>query len=204
MRVKSEARRQAILDIAKEAFIEQGFEQTSMSAIAKKLGGSKATLYNYFNSKEAIFLAVMRSSISDQLVDAFHDLSDKDSENEGIKETLNNIGFIYLKAILSPEVTAIRKLALSESERSDIGRFFYENGPKTGWKTVERFLSSQVYKGNLILCDTHIATAQLKALIDAELVEPYEFGAIDQPDDDKIQQVVDRAIDSFIKLYTVS
>ncbi|CAM3932609.1 HTH-type transcriptional regulator RutR [Vibrio aerogenes CECT 7868] len=198
MRVKSEARRQAILDIAKEAFIKQGFEQTSMSAIAKKLGGSKATLYNYFNSKEAIFLAVMRASISDQLVKAFHGLSEK----EGLEVTLSEMGVIYLKSILNPEVTAIRKLALSESERSDIGCFFYENGPKKGWRTVERFIASQVESGNLIPCNTEIATAQLKALLDAELVEPYEFGVIDKPDDEKIEQVVNRAINSFIRLYT--
>ncbi|WP_253295185.1 TetR/AcrR family transcriptional regulator, partial [Vibrio cholerae] len=57
MRVKSEEKRQAILEIAKDSFTKQGFEQTSMSHIAKMLGGSKATLYNYFSSKEEIFTA---------------------------------------------------------------------------------------------------------------------------------------------------
>ena len=33
-----------------------------MSEIAKQVGGSKATLYNYFKSKEEIFAAVMESS----------------------------------------------------------------------------------------------------------------------------------------------
>ncbi len=61
MRVKSEEKRQAILEIAKDSFTKQGFEQTSMSHIAKMLGGSKATLYNYFSSKEEIFTAVMES-----------------------------------------------------------------------------------------------------------------------------------------------
>ena len=46
MRVKSEAKRQAILDIAKATFIEQGYSNTSMSEIASRVGGSKATLYN--------------------------------------------------------------------------------------------------------------------------------------------------------------
>ena len=38
---------------------ELGFERTSMSEICTRLGGSKATLYNYFASKEALFLEVM-------------------------------------------------------------------------------------------------------------------------------------------------
>ena len=46
-----DARRQAILDIARESFVTDGFAATSMSAIAVRLGGSKGTLYNYFRSK---------------------------------------------------------------------------------------------------------------------------------------------------------
>lgn len=59
MRVKSEAKRQAILAVARESFTRHGFETTSMSAIASEVGGSKATLYNHFSSKEALFEAVM-------------------------------------------------------------------------------------------------------------------------------------------------
>ena len=59
MRAKSETRRQAILDAAAQVFQETGFERTTMAAICERLGYSKATLYNYFPSKEALFLEVM-------------------------------------------------------------------------------------------------------------------------------------------------
>ena len=59
MRVKSEARRQAILDVAAEVFREHGFEHASMSEMTARLGGSKSTLYSYFASKEELFLEVM-------------------------------------------------------------------------------------------------------------------------------------------------
>ena len=39
MRVKSEARRQAILEVAAEVFREHGFEQASMAEISARLGG---------------------------------------------------------------------------------------------------------------------------------------------------------------------
>ena len=57
-----DARRQAILDIARESFVTDGFAATSMSAIAAKLGGSKGTLYNYFRSKEELFEAIMQEA----------------------------------------------------------------------------------------------------------------------------------------------
>src|SRR3546814_3896105 len=59
MRTKSEARKDAILGVALEVFREVGFEAASMSQISARVGGSKATLYNYFASKEELLLEAM-------------------------------------------------------------------------------------------------------------------------------------------------
>ena len=59
MRTKSEERRVLILEIAAQVFQETGYEKASMAEISSRVGGSKATLYNYFPSKEELFLAVM-------------------------------------------------------------------------------------------------------------------------------------------------
>ncbi len=56
MKVKREARREAMLAVALDLFREVGFEAASMSQIAARVGGSKATLYNYFSSKEELLL----------------------------------------------------------------------------------------------------------------------------------------------------
>ena len=40
-----------MLDIARAAFLREGYAAASMSEIAAKVGGSKATLYSYFPSK---------------------------------------------------------------------------------------------------------------------------------------------------------
>ena len=53
-------RREAILNVAREVFFEQGYSAASMSTIAARLGGSKGTLYNYFKSKEELFEAQVR------------------------------------------------------------------------------------------------------------------------------------------------
>jgi AcrR family transcriptional regulator len=51
MRVKSDTRREAILEIAKDLFREVGYERASMAMISARVGGSKATLYSYFKSR---------------------------------------------------------------------------------------------------------------------------------------------------------
>ena len=56
---RSDAKRRAIIAVAREAFLARGYAATSMSEIAANLGGSKGTLYNYFRSKEELFGAFM-------------------------------------------------------------------------------------------------------------------------------------------------
>ncbi|ASG07801.1 MULTISPECIES: TetR/AcrR family transcriptional regulator [Vibrio] len=197
MRVKSEERRQAIIDVAREEFIKQGFTRTSMSGIAKTVGGSKATLYNYFSSKEEIFLAVMESTAAELRATAFQTLS----TNKPLKETLGTFGYHYLKSILSADLTAIRKMALSEAEHSDVGRYFYHNGPRKGWLEVSHFLRSYIEQGKLRECDEWIAARQLKVLLEAELLEPYELGVIAAPSKNEIEAVVTRAVDTFALIY---
>src|SRR5882757_6223376 len=54
---RRDERRDHILDVARDAFLSTGYADTSMSAIAARLGGSKGTLYNYFKSKDELFNA---------------------------------------------------------------------------------------------------------------------------------------------------
>ena len=48
-----------ILWIAKDVFLEMGFERTSMDVIANRAKTSKRSLYAHFKSKEKLFLAVI-------------------------------------------------------------------------------------------------------------------------------------------------
>gem|GEM_PF-6945919 len=45
-------RRAAIVQLALRSFLAHGYEATTMSAIAKDMGGSKGTLWSYFSSEE--------------------------------------------------------------------------------------------------------------------------------------------------------
>jgi AcrR family transcriptional regulator len=51
--------RQQIIESASEAFVEQGFHATSVEDIAARANTSRATLYQYFESKDAIFTELM-------------------------------------------------------------------------------------------------------------------------------------------------
>ncbi|MFX1254760.1 MAG: TetR/AcrR family transcriptional regulator [Promethearchaeota archaeon] len=52
-------RREDIIKTAEWFFINRGFTQTMVDKIALKAGYSKATIYNYFDSKDDLFIAVV-------------------------------------------------------------------------------------------------------------------------------------------------
>jgi len=56
-------RRQEIIAAALPLFIERGFNETSMWTIAAVVGIGKSTLYDYFESKEAIMVAYFENEI---------------------------------------------------------------------------------------------------------------------------------------------
>lgn len=54
-REEREAKRERILDVARELFIEKGYDAVSMRDIAKKIRHTATAIYTYFDSKEQIF-----------------------------------------------------------------------------------------------------------------------------------------------------
>ena len=56
-------KKQLILDVALKLFAQEGFHATSISMIAKEAGISKGLLYNYFDSKEALLIAIFDGAI---------------------------------------------------------------------------------------------------------------------------------------------
>ena len=56
---QKEARRETIMHAALALFADSDFETVSMAAIARTAGIAKGTVYLYFDTKEALFLAVV-------------------------------------------------------------------------------------------------------------------------------------------------
>ena len=52
------ARRLRILEAATRLFLDEGYGQATTNALVRIVGGSKATLYSHFPSKEQLFGAV--------------------------------------------------------------------------------------------------------------------------------------------------
>jgi len=66
---EKQVRRRSILDAARDVFLDRGVSATTMDEIAQRAQLAKGTLYQYFNSKEELCLALLVEA-SQALIDA--------------------------------------------------------------------------------------------------------------------------------------
>jgi AcrR family transcriptional regulator len=199
MRKKSEERRQAMIDIAAEVFNEIGFEGASMAVISARIGGSKATLYNYFSSKEEIFVEVMLKQVGCQFENVFTALQDEDD----LRAALLQLAIHYLSVVLKPDVVAVKRLAMYYAGKSELGPLLYERGPKRGWTRISEFLEFKMEQGELQSSDSWIAALQFRSLVEAEWVDVRMLNVVTTVSPAKIKISAARAVDSFIRMHEV-
>jgi len=70
--IKKERARKAILEAARDMFFKTGFDGTTIEEIAEKAEVAVGTVYNYFDSKSALILAITADDTSTVLDEQFH------------------------------------------------------------------------------------------------------------------------------------
>ena len=195
MRARTEAKRQEILRIAGELFLAEGYGAVSMSRIAASVGGSKATLYGYFPSKEALFAAYVTQSGADRLEAMTGDAVDL-SDLPGV---LTQVGRRYLQLVLTPSVLALNRMVIGELSRfPELGRLFFENGPR---RTVDQmsliFQRLAAIHAMPMLAERRHAL-QFKSLCDAGLYDRYLWGVAGPATAAEIDNAVEVAVQFFL------
>lgn len=199
MRVKSEEKRLAILEAAKSVFLERGYGSASMAEVSARVGGSKQTLYSYFASKEDLFVAVMIEKGATQVQPLFDILH----ENDNLAEAIHDFVVAFLRFITTDEVVAFRRIVYAEGAKSDLGKLFYENGPKQGWTRMAEDFEQAMDAGRMRRADPWTAVYQLHALCEAGPVQRLLEGSGGPIDEATLLVVADAATDTFIRAYEV-
>ena len=129
------SKRRQILDGARRVFLADGFDGASMNDIARVAGVSKGTLYVYFDSKEALFEALIREDRkqqAEQLVFC--------GEPGDARECLSGFGRRLVEMMTRPEMIAHLRIVIAATGKfPSLGRAFYESGPCWGvYRLAER------------------------------------------------------------------
>lgn len=198
MKVRTEARRNVILEAAVALFKELGYERSSMNELAKRLGGSKATLYGYFASKEELFRAVVQTVAVSHLAEAAAELQEV-SETATLEAQLMRFGERMLFVLTNDaDALAVYRMVLAEAGRSDVGQQFQESGPTEYIRTLAGFMEAAMARGELRRMDPHVTALQFTALVTAE-TQRRLFQANPEPVSvEEIRALVGRAVEMFL------
>jgi len=108
-----ETRREQIMKAALELFAREGYANCSIAQLAKHAGISKGLMYNYFNGKEALLIAIIEEGMQDimTMIDPNHDGILEPEEVEGFirttfKSIRDNMQFwiLFINVVLQPPV----------------------------------------------------------------------------------------------------
>jgi len=129
-RRRKEARPTELTAAALELFVVKGFAATRLDEIAALAGVSKGTLYLYFDSKEALFEAVIREGIL-PIVDSAEALAAGHTGSSF--DLLEAIIYGWWDRIGTTRLSGIPKLLVAEAQNfPEVARFYYENVIRRG------------------------------------------------------------------------
>ncbi len=122
-RRRKEARPQELTAAALALFVEKGFAATRLEEVAARAGVSKGTLYLYFDSKEALFKAVIQEGVVPVLAEGEALLDEHDDPVVLLRAIL----FGWWERIGSTELGGVVKLMLSEARNfPEVATFYNE------------------------------------------------------------------------------
>lgn len=153
-----------ILDAARELFLEQGYAATSMDAVARAAGVSKATVYACFTSKDELFASMVEREGTPRIAAlAAH-------PDWTAQQVLHAFASDAARLLLSDSVIAMHRLVASEVNRTpSVGNLFFESGPEPLIESLTTFLGDAMDRGELRVAPARLAAAQFLAIIVADL-----------------------------------
>jgi TetR/AcrR family transcriptional repressor of mexJK operon len=184
----------AVLESARSLFLDQGFDATSVDAIAAGAGVSKATVYSNFADKPALLTALVESVTRES--SAILALAVQPLDADGpIEQRLIETATALAGGVLSPEVLGLRRLAISESTRHpEVARIYFERGPAATLRMLtDAFLRLGV--ADAATAADQFAYAVIGPLQDRALLA----GA--PPDGSAVQAHVHSAVGAFVRAH---
>lgn len=157
----TEKKRKNIIDAAVQEFQEHGFRGAKTTRIAKMAGVSSRTLYNHFDSKEALFQDISESMIKKKGAIGHVRYDPERDLKTQLEELITN----YVEKLTEPETIAITRMVTAEMlidlERSkayvaEIAKF---------QSPITQLISEAMEAGAIRAGDAHYASRQLHSLI---------------------------------------
>jgi TetR/AcrR family transcriptional regulator, mexJK operon transcriptional repressor len=162
---RTERKRHAILREAEALFLDRGFVGASVEEVAARAAVSKQTVYKQFESKAALFVAVVQDMTGPAANRVQVEMRDPETEAD-VMDALMGHGERLLNIALTPKLLRLRRLVISETDRfPELGRALYDGGPGRAIADLAATLRRWADSGFLMLDEPMIAATQFNWLV---------------------------------------
>ena len=195
----SERKRQAIARAALTLFASDGYERTSVDAIAAEAGVSKRTVYSHYGDKETLFLSVVRDTYEAMLA--------------RIGEIVGRVAWERdLRSALICCMTEVTRSVIRSPERSTLVRLLMAEAPhfpdliellhaRQIAPLVAAPLESLAAAGRLAGQDGRQAAEHLMALTFGQVSNRSLMGTVPLSDDEA-GRIVQSGVQAFLRAYS--
>ena len=194
-KARGDAKRRAVVQAATRAFVSQGYEATSMDAIAADAGVSKRTVYNHFPGKRDLFRAVV-AGLYEGLNVAESDRLPPDQPPETVLPAFTRELLTHMRR---PEVKGLLRLVIAEHQRfPDLAEDYLKEGKSRAVALLETYIASQHARGRLNAPNPATVASQYLGGIKEVMFWPTMLGLPVTADD---ETVIADAVEQLMRAY---
>ncbi|WP_218396682.1 TetR/AcrR family transcriptional regulator [Alteromonas lipotrueae] len=189
-----------VLQAARKVFLAHGFSNATTDMIQREAGVSKSTVYAHFANKETLFSAVVQTECFSTST-SMRTIRYKPGQ---LRDVLRKVANVYLNVVLSKSGAALARMVIAEVERfPNLGKIFYESGPRASIKVVANIIVSANEAGDLELgsLTSEEAARIFIGSVRSELQLYYLTHPDDMPTKAQKEQWITLIVDTFTRAY---
>jgi TetR/AcrR family transcriptional repressor of mexJK operon len=176
-------KRDLILNTARDLFLVQGFEGTSIDQIAEAARVSRQTIYNNFEGKEALFKA-LAGALADHVVEPLTTLAER-----------------ALSLMVLPSTLALHRLVVTEAPKfPSVARQIYQSGAERAAHALASYLALQSDRGILAVQDADLAAEHFFGMLAGHRQYRALLG-VEEPGDPSVSTRVIQTVRAFLRAY---
>ena len=189
-REQAQRRHGELLDCALDVFLANGFERSTMDAIAASTGMAKRTIYGLYPDKAALFRAAVQRAVDRWVVpvDTLYAV-----ETDDLEETLVMIARMRLDSFTSPAGVALQRILNAEGYRfPDLFRLAFDQGTRPALRFIADVLARHAATGSIDVNDPDLLGSAFLSMVVGGPATGVMWGYVLDPDvlDERIRVLV--------------